>query len=750
MQSVNDGGSGNKSAKKAVGKALDRVDGRAKVTGKAKYAAEYQPQNLAYAVLVQSEIAVGTIADIDDSATRKIPGVLTVVSHKNAIKLGAGKLHGFDNDLLVLQNNKVYHDRQNIAVVVADSLETANYAASLLKVTYNRHDHVQTVAGKNIDAGKAPEDLGVQGESSTVQRGNADAAFKTAPVKLDVTYTTPRENHNPMEPHAITAMWEGDKLTVYEATQSVFGVRSKLAHMFGVAEKNIRVICKFVGGGFGCKGSIWSHVPIAVMAAKLVGRPVCLSMQRQQLYGPVGFRPFTQQRIRLGADSDGKLLSIHHDGHNEVAKFDSFTEPVGAVSQHLYQCANVKTTQKLIELDIGKPTFMRAPGEATGTFGLESAMDELAYKLNIDPIELRMINHAQADQEHKLPYSSKSLEECYMLGSERFGWSRRQAKTGNLRDGKYLVGLGMATATFPVYRRKANARVTISPDGTALVESGSHDLGTGTYTIMTQIAADALGMPLEKVKFDLGDTNMPYAPVSGGSMTAASVGEAVTIACNKAVHQLAQLAASDPLSPLHSLPVDKISGQDSVLVYSEDASRKEPYTAIINRQKKKTIIAEASSEEGRNSDRYSMHSFGAQFAEVRVDPDLRTVRVARWVGVFDCGTILNRKTAMSQMYGGIAMGIGMALMEETLMDERYGRTMNADLAEYHVPVHPDIPPQFEIDFIDKPDYHANPMGAHGIGEISITGSAAAIANAVYNACGVRVRELPITLDKLMV
>ncbi len=733
-----------------LGKPLNRVDGRAKVTGQAKYAAEHLPEGVKYGVLLQSTIARGTMEAIDDSQALKLPGVIAVVTHKNSGNNKAGKSGMFDNELNLLQSNKIFHDRQNIGVVVADTYEIACQAAALVKVTYKEEKPIVNVHDPSSSPPEyAPADNAGLGIKTDTSRGDAQKNWQGAPVKFHHTYSTPREVHCPMEPHATTAMWEGDKLTVWDATQGVSGAQSRLAAIFHIPPENVRVICPYTGGGFGCKGSVWSNTPLTALAAKIAKVPVCLNMKRTQTFGPVGFRPYTSQQIRMGADKSGKLTAIIHNARMEVSEFDEFVENCAIVTRFLYSCPNVQTTHRLVKQSIGKPTWMRAPGETPGTFALESAMDELAAATDIDPIQVRLINYSEKDEENNLPYSNKNLRRCYELGAQKIGWDKRNPKPRSVHDDSgLLVGMGMATATYPVWAFPSHARAVIAQNGHATVQSGSQDIGTGTYTIMTQIAADELALPMDKITFELGDTRLPPAGVSGGSTSATCVGTAVKDACDKLVHKMIALAVADGKSPLHGMKPADIEAHNGGLQSKTDRTKSDRYVEILKRSGKTELEARSVENLNPEAGKYSMHSFGAHFCEVKVDPDFGSVRISRWVAVIDGGKIFNMKTAVSQIYGGIIMGVGMALMEESLMDPRYGRTMNADFAEYHVPVHADIP-DLHVEFVQIPDYKANPLGGHGIGEIGITGAAAAVANAVYNATGVRVRDLPISLDKLM-
>ncbi|MEH2074071.1 MAG: xanthine dehydrogenase family protein molybdopterin-binding subunit [Nostoc sp.] len=728
-----------------VGKPLNRVDGHLKVTGGARYAAEFPVAKMTYGVTIQSTIAKGKIAQIDTKAAEQVPGVLAVITHLNAPKADGEK--GGGSKLQVLQDNVVLYSGQHIGVVVADTFERAMYAASLVQVRYEEEKPTinmrDNLAKAYLPKGKIPRE-----ESPDSSHGNVNQGLATAAVRVEQTYTTPIENHNPMEPHATTAVWQGDQLLLYDATQGIFSAQQKVAGVLGIEPEKVRVMSYFVGGGFGCKGSAWSHVPLAAIAAKHVNRPVKLVLGRIQMYGPVGFRPETIQQVSLGATRDGKLTALRHSGTSQTSTFDEFIEPVGKSARMIYACPNIETSHRLVHIDQGTPTYMRAPGEASGSFALESAMDELAYGLNIDPVELRLRNHADVDPTKGLPWSSKSLIQCYKLGAEKFGWQKRNPKPRSMRDGNYLIGWGMATATYPTNRSPASAIAQIMADGTAVVQSGSQDIGTGTYTVMTQVAAEALGLPVEKVRFELGDTKMPKTPVSGGSQTAASVSSAVHLAGNQARSKLLQLALADQKSPLYSSKAEDVIAENGSFFLKNKSSASETYQAILARHGMKAIEARADAKPGDEQKKFSMHSFGSHFAEVGVNPDSGEVRVTRWVGSFGVGRILNAKTANSQLIGGIVYGIGMALMEQTVIDPNFGRVVNHDLAEYHVPVNADVP-DIQVLFVDERDPHINPLGVKGIGEIGITGTAAAIANAVYHATGKRVRDLPITLDKLL-
>ena len=715
-----------------IGRPLDRVDGPLKVTGGAKYAAEFDPHALCHAVIVQSTVPAARAARIDAREAEAAPGVVLVLTHRNAPKLPKAGRAAVNppagREISVLQLEGVRYNGEPIAVVVADTFEHARDAASRVKVSYER-----TPAQLDFEAAKRdlhrPEKAGRSPPDKSW--GNADKAIAEAEVRLDATYTTPYELHNPMEPHGTVARWEGEKLTLWDSTQYVSGVRETVSKTLGIPAENVRVVSPFVGGGFGCKGSTWSHVVLAAMAAKAAGRPVKLVLERPQMFGPVGGRPRTEQHVVLGATRDGRLVGLRHDVISHTSRFEDFVEPSAQPTRALYACPNGATTHRLVKLDLGTPTFQRAPGESTGTFAIECAMDELAEKLGLDPVELRLRNHADTEPDTGQPWSSKKLRECYADAAKRFGWERRNPRPRSMRDGNILVGWGMATATYPAHLMPSQASATLMPDGIVVVRAGTQDIGTGTYTVMTQVAADALAVPVDLVRFELGDTRLPKAPISGGSMTVSSVGPAVQAACTELRRTLAR--------------------EDGAWLSAvDDEGRRSAFRALAARQK---APVEAHGEahpqtEDEQQQKFASRSWGAVFAEVRVDPDLGIVRVPRIVATYSVGRLLNRKTGLSQLQGGIVWGVGMALLEESLLDPATGRYVNENLAEYHVPVNADIG-AIDVSVVDENDTRFNPLGIRGIGEIGITGVAAALANAVYHATGRRIRDLPITLDKLL-
>jgi xanthine dehydrogenase YagR molybdenum-binding subunit len=707
----------------AIGKPVSRVDGRQKVTGAATYAAEFNVPKAAHVAVVRSTIASGRVASIDATAAERAPGVVTVLTHRNAPRLPYRRHKGLPDPevgerLHVLQDDRISHQGQPVAIVVANTIEQATHAATLVRVTYapaNAITDVNRVAP--VLPTQEQTDQPVRRPPET-RRGDPEGAYDKAAVKLDQTYVIPREHHNPIEMHATIAAWEGDRLTLWDKTQWVHNTADEIAAVFGIPAENIRVISPFVGGAFGSGLRTWPHVTLAALAARAAKRPVKLMLSRREMYHAVGYRPHTVQRVALGAARDGRLSAILHEGHQETSTYEEFTEALLNATRFLYSCPNVYTRHRIAPMNVHTPTYMRAPGEASGTFALECAMDELAVALNIDPVELRLRNEPKTDEHRKLPFSSRATREAYRIGAERFGWSRRNPKSGSMRDGRWLIGWGMATATYPMNFAPATAHARLLPDGTAEVTIASSDMGPGTWTSMTQVAAEALGLPMERVKFTLGDTRLPRAPIHGGSMTMASVGSAVQAACRRAREDALKQAGTSDL-------------------------------AEAMRRLKRPVEATADVKPGDAGQRFSMHAFGAVFVEVAVDPDLGETRVRRIVGAYGAGRVVNPKLARSQCIGGMIGGIGMALMEHSVVDARNGRVPNANLAEYAVPVHADAPPVMDVIFVPEDDPHVNPLGAKGVGEIAMVGVAPAIANAIYHATGKRVRELPVTPDKLL-
>ncbi|HWK47721.1 MAG TPA: xanthine dehydrogenase family protein molybdopterin-binding subunit [Stellaceae bacterium] len=736
-----------------IGQPLDRVDGRLKVTGGARYAAEFPPSTvgagLVHAVLVQSTIARGTITGFDLGAAKALPGVLAILTPDSTMPLPDVKPSSAVASIPMLRDRKVRYQGQHIAVVVADTLERAQDAASRVVVHYATEPAVTTMED-GLKGAYKPHSFANGRQPPDTSRGDFDGAFTGAAIKIDETYVTPIEHHNAMEPHATIAAWNGDRVTVYNATQSVSGTQQTVATCLGIAPRQVQVVADFIGGGFGSKGVTWPHVVLAAIAAREVGRPVKLVLTRAQMYSSNGYRPKTIQHVRLGADATGQLVAIGHDGLAQMSdpELGEFTETVGIASQMLYACPNVSVTHRVVPIAAPLPTFMRAPGEASGVYALESAMDELAVALKIDPLDLRLRNYAETDGHEGKPFSSKSLRDCYTKGAALFGWDKRPLTPGTLRSGDKLLGWGMATATYPMNRGQAEATVHVFANGSAVLRIGSQDIGTGTYTVLTQVVADALSLPPAAVRTELGDSRFPKAPGSGGSQTVASCAPAAQAAAQACRQKLIDMTLADGQSPFQGRGAEAIDFIDGNLVLKDQPTTRIAIGDVLKRAGTERIEATAGSRPGDEKQHYSMHSFGAQFVEVSVDPELGEVRVLRYVGAFAAGRILNAKTGRSQLIGGITYGIGMALLEETLVDRKTGRVTNPTLAEYLMPVHADIP-DIQTIFIEEDDALVNALGVKGIGELPMVGVAAAIANAVYHATGRRVRDLPLRPEKVL-
>ena len=715
----------------AVGAPLTRVDGPAKVTGAATYAAEFHPDGLAYGATHDSTIAAGRVIALDTKAAEAAPGVLLVLTHLNADRLpyrtpaerpAVDPVTG--EQIKVLQDAAILFSGQPVALVVAATQAQALYAAALVRVSYAA-DPAPRV---HFDAGLAKPTSATaakKGRGPETKKGDADAAFAAAPVRVDATYVTAREQHNAMEPHATVAHWQGERLTLWSKTQWVGNERDEIARRFGIPPDNVRVINPFVGGAFGSALRTWPHVTLAAMAARRAGRPVRLELTRRQLFTAIGFRPATRQRVMLGARLDGQLTAMIHEVAGQTSTYEEFAEGALAPAATTYACPDRRTRYGLVPMNVSTPCPMRGPGWATGLVGQEMAMDELAEALKIDPIELRLRNYAERDPMKDLPWSSNKLRDCYRQGAERFGWNRRAREPRAMRDGRDLVGFGMATAIYHVARYPTSASATLFADGTVTVCCATTDMGPGTSTSATQVAADALGLPVERVRFELGDSTFPAAKEHGGSTTMASVGAAVQAACAALKAKLADLAGDNNNDGKHD------------------------YEGLLHAAGLGRLDAEASAAPGDEAKTHSSIGFGAVFAEVRVDPDLCTIRVKRLVGAYDAGRIVNPRLAHSQCIGGMVGGIGMALLEEAEWDDNLGRVANATIAEYLLPVSADVE-DLDATFVEGEDTIMNPLGVKGLAELGLCGVAPAIANAVWHATGTRIRELPITPGRLLV
>lgn len=734
----------------AVGRPIARIEGRAKVTGRARFAAEYPIRGVVHAVPVLSTVSRGRISAIDTAEAEASPGVLKVLTHLNAPKLPYQQRKdkpvtdpSVGEPFRPLRSDVITFDRQYVAVVVATTLEQAEAAAAKVRVTY-----VDTGGAFTFDSALPRAHQPTEGKASApYRRGVPEAAFAAAAVKIDQRFVVPTEHHNPLEPHATIAVWNGNKLTLYDKSQWVQNVQRHAALMFGIPYANVRVLSPFMGGGFGSALRAWPHIDLAAMAAKVVGKPVKLSLSREAMYGTVGFRPETRMRVRLGADRSGKIGAVMHEAWAQTSTYEEFTENTLGATRLMYDVPNLSTTYRVVPMNVSTPTYMRGPGEVTGMFALETALDELAVALNIDPVELRLKNEPPVDPESKLPWSVRSYTQAMRLGAERFGWSRRTPAPRSMTDGGLLIGLGMAGATYPGNRNPASARVLVNIDGTVTVQSAGTDIGPGTYTSMAQVAADAVGVDVGQVKVELADSKLPYSFPQGGSALFASLSPAVREAGRQVRRQLAELAVADRRSPLFGAPLAALSIDGGQVFVTAASGRTDSFAALLGRAQR-ALEARVTSSPAAGPATHSIHSFGAHFVELSVDPDVYEIRIRRMVSAYGVGRVVNPRTAHSQAVGGMIGGVGMALLEHTDTDPRLGRHMNANLAEYLIPVHADIP-VLEPVYLDEVDPYIGPLGAKGLGELPIVGVAAAISNAVYHATGKRIRELPITLDKLL-
>ena len=697
---------------RATGAPLNRIDGVQKVTGAAKYAYEYPVEGVTYVFPVQSTIARGRISSIETSAARALPGVIAVLTHENAPRIAPLD----DQDLAVFQSDAVAYRGQFVAAVVAETLETARQAASMVAVRYEDQPHDVELRADRSDLYKpeyVPQKAAPFYAADSAQ-GDVEAALAAAPVSLDYTYTTPTEHHNPLEPHTTLAIWSddgnGESVTVYDTCQGVDIRLNDIATAFGLSPERVRVIAPYVGGGFGSRGFTHPYAILAVMAARVAGRPAKLAQTRQQMFGPVGYRSPTIQRVRLGAGGDGQLTAIAHEVVAQTNALYEMTEPAAVATRTMYAAPNRRTTHRLARLDLPTNSWMRAPGESPGMFALESAMDELAVACGLDPIELRVRNEPAVDPETGRPFSSRGLVACLREGAQRFGWAKRDLQPRTHRAGRWLVGTGVAASTYPAVQLPASAHVAVDAAGRYRVRIAAEDVGQGAWTVLTQIAADALEVPVEQVQLDIGDSALPQAFPAWGSTGTASWGWAIV----------------DGAQKLRTRLRDEFGGVVPAA----------------------GLEADGAFNGNPEAQQFSMHAFGAQFAEVRVNEDTGEVRVPRLLGVFAAGHIVNPKTARSQFLGGMTWGLSMALHEESVLDPRFGDYVNHDFAEYHIATNADVG-EIDVSWIEEDDPHVNPMGVKGIGELGIVGTAAAIANAVYHATGTRVRDLPITLDKLL-
>jgi xanthine dehydrogenase YagR molybdenum-binding subunit len=738
-----------------IGRKTPRVDGSLKVTGLAQYTSDFHFPGMLYAVPVEATIASGRVEKLDTAAAEKMPGVRAIFHRENIGKIfrsvqGQGMEGIIDERRPPFEDDVVRYYGQYIALAVADTFESAKAAADAVRATYAKDKH-------NVDP-----DLQADDEPDVVattfaptkrvqsERGDAESAFASAPVKLDQTYVTPAETHNPIELQATIAIWDGSMLTIYEESQGVFNLQGVLAQMFGLSRENVRVITKFVGSGFGGKLWPWTHCPLAVAAARQLGKPVKLVISRKMMFQTVGHRPRTQQRVRLGATTDGKLVSLQHDYVNHHAILDNYHEDCGEATAFHYSVPHLRVKFGRARRNVGSPTPMRGPGAVPGLYATESAMNELADQLKIDPVRLRVLNEPKIDESLGIPFSSRHLLECFELGAEKFGWSKRNPEVGSMRRDGLILGWGMAGCAWIAARFPAKADVQLRDDGTARVACGTQDIGTGTYTILAQLASEKTGVPIDKVEVALGDTSLPEGPLSGGSMVTGSVVPAVFAAADNAIASLLTIATTAAGSPFEKRKVDDLAFEGGqVFVKADGSAGGVPFVDLLRRADVRLVTGSGKSEAtfGNPKPKFSTHSFGCHFVEITWQPEIARLRVSRVVTVIDAGRIINPLAGRNQIEGAVVMGIGMALLEHTSYDPQNGAPINSNLADYIVAVNADVPP-IDVHFVDFPDKEINELGARGIGEIGLAGIAAAITAAVHHATGVRVRELPITLEKL--
>lgn len=727
----------------SAGAGIDRVDAPLKTTGTAHYPNDFSYPGLVHAALVGSTIAAGRIRAIDASGAQAAPGVLTVITYLTAPRLERGPVTLLGKSPPApLQDDRILHHGQHVAVVVADSPERARYAASLVRVTYETAEPLLDVRDPRAETVENPWGL-------DTRRGDPHAGFEQADAVVEGEYTTPDNTNNPLGLMTTIASWHGDSVTIHDSTQWPHNVRTSIARIFGVPESGVRVLAPFVGGGFGAGLRVWPHTVLAVLAAREVKHPVKLVLTRPQMFTSVGHRPDSVQHIRIGATSAGDLVAIEHHGLSSVAMEEDDYEPVSLCSAVSYACPNVVTRDRQARLNIPCPGSMRAPAEAQGNFALESAIDELAHTLGMDPLDLRLRNIADTHPVLGLPWSSNALRECYTEGAARFGWSRRPPGTGSLRDGRWLVGLGMASVSYPFFQVPCQARASLRRDGSAYVRSAATDIGTGTYTVMTQLAAELLGLDIARVRFDLGDSDMPYAPMAGGSGLTGALSNAVHTACRNLVAEFLDVVRDDEASPLRGARPGDVTAAGGRLRLVGDPGAGESYADILARHGLEELSADGRSTppDARRLGMAAAGAFGAKFVEVRIDPQLGLLRVTRVVSAIDGGRVLNEKTATSQIVGGTVGGISQALFEETVTDAVTGRIANATFGDYLMPVNADVP-DVEVVFCGGSD-RATDTGTKGVGEVGLVGLAAAIGNAVHHATGRRLRSLPFTIDQLM-
>lgn len=731
-----------------IGQPLTRIDGRLKVTGAAAFAADNHPEGLLYAVTAVSSISAGRILSMNVAAAREHPGVVEVMTTENRPALAQDpdeKTNPFMFRLDLLQNDNVRYANQPIAVVIARSLEAATEGAALLAPRYEAEPPLI-----GLDTGEpfVPRIVG-PGRPTVAENGDVEAGLAAADIRIEASYETPPQYHNAMEPHAIVAAWEGETLTIDMPSQSLAMAQQRIAGLLGIAPENIYIRSPFLGGGFGSKAMIQGPLMLGILAARLVGKPVKLVLSREQMYGPVSHRAPTRQTLRLGAAKDGRLVALGHHTRTQSSVFDDFFEPASNISHSLYASAALATSHDAVRVHSGTPGFMRAPGEASGSIALECAVDEAAYACGMDPLAFRLANYAEVEPISGKPFSSKALRECYARAAERFGWAKRSFEPRSMRDENgLLVGWGMGTAIFQATIFEGHARAIIRDDGRGIVETGAHDMGQGAWTALAQVAADSLGLEADDLEFRSGSSDLPDAGIAGGSGHTATVSLAIHDAGQAVIAKLAALATRDEASPLYGAGNAGVVAKAGRLHRRDDETRSESYVDILRRAGELRVEAMGAAAAEPVRDAYSLHTHGGVFAEVKVDPELGQIRATRLVGAFAAGTIINPRLVDSQLYGGMIWGISFALHEQAIVDPRTGRVMNPNLAEYHIPVNVDVP-SLECIQVPEHDPYVNALGIKGVGEVGITGSAGAVANAVWHATGVRPRRFPISIESLL-
>ena len=744
------------SIKSPIGRRTPRVDGPLKVNGTAKYASDYHFPGMLYAVPVEATIANGKVLKLDTAAAEKMPGVRAIFHRENIGKIfrsvqGPGFEGIIDERRPPFEDDVVRYYGQYIALAVADTFECATAAADAVRATYAKEKpNVETDLQADDEPEKVPTTFGPTDRVQS-ERGDPDGAFANATVKFDETYVTPVETHNPIELQATIAIWDGPKLTLYEESQGIFNMQGLLAQMFGLPKENVRVITKFVGSGFGSKLWPWTHCPLAAAAARQLGKPVKLVISRKMMFQTAGHRPRTQQRVRLAAMPDGKLVALMHDYVYQKSILDDYQENCGEATAFQYSVPNLRVKFGRAKRNVGSPTSMRGPGAVPGLYATESALNELADQLKIDPVRLRVLNEPKIDESLGIPFSSRHFLECLELGGEKFGWSKRTPEVGSMKRDGLILGWGMAGCAWIAARFPAEANVQLRDDGSARVACGTQDIGTGTYTILAQLASEKTGVPLDKVEVALGDTSLPAGPISGGSMVTGSVIPAVFAAADKAIESLLNVATTTLGSPFDKRKTADLSfGDGRVFVKTDGPAKGVPFADLLRRANLRLVTGSGKSEAtfGNPKPKFSTHSFGCHFVEVTWQPEIARLRVSRVVTVIDAGRILNPLAGSNQIEGAVVMGIGMALLEHTTYDPQNGAPINSNLADYMVAVNADVPP-IDVHFLDYPDKEINELGARGIGEIGLAGVAAAITDAVHHSTGVRVRELPVRIEHLL-